>query len=100
MCAYSNMMGDWWHPTWPHTPAPNPLTPSPNAIPWPQIVADPALAAQMLEILKRLEAMDKRLNNIDCLVEKTQKRKIEADLKRIAKRKKRKTTAAQREVGK
>jgi hypothetical protein len=87
MCVYSNMMGEWWHPTWPVTPAPQPFIPSPNAIPWPTIVADPTLAAQMLEILKRLEAMDKRLNNIDCKVEKVAKRKIETKLKRIAKEK-------------
>jgi tetrahydromethanopterin S-methyltransferase subunit G len=95
MCAYSNMMGDWWHQTWPHTPVPNPLTPSPNAIPWPTIVSDPALAAQMLEVLKRLDAIDKRLNNTDCKVEKEQKVKITRALKGIAK-KKRKPTVANR----
>jgi hypothetical protein len=86
MCVYSNMMGEWWHPTWPSSPSPTPLGPSPNAIPWPTIVSDPALAAQMIEVLKQLEAIDKRLNNIDCKVEKVQKRKIETKLKRIAKR--------------
>ena len=87
MCAYSNMIGEWHHPTWPYTPAPAPLTPSPNSIPWPTIVADPTLAAQMLEVLKRLEAIDKRLNNLDCKVEKEQKVKITRALKRIAKKK-------------
>jgi hypothetical protein len=82
------IMGDMWHPTWPAAPKPQPLNPSPNAIPWPRIVADPRLAQQMLEVLARLEAIDKRLNNIDCKVEKASKKKIVAKLKRIAKKKK------------
>jgi hypothetical protein len=89
MCVYSNMMGEWWDKTWPASPTPQPLTPSPNAIPWPTIVADPKLAQQMLDILTRLEAIDKRLNNIDCKVEKASKRKIVSKLKRIAKKKRR-----------
>lgn len=97
MCVYSNMMGEWWHPTWPASPSPTPAFPSPNSIPWHTIQADPALAAQMLEVLKRLEAIDKRLNNLDCKVEKDQKVKITANLKRIAK-KKRKGSSKQREV--
>jgi hypothetical protein len=92
MCSYSNMMGDMWHPTWPAAPTPQPLQPSPNAIPWPTIVADPKLAQQMLDVLTRLEAIDKRLNNLDCKVEKASKRKIVSNLKRIAKSKKRKAS--------
>jgi tetrahydromethanopterin S-methyltransferase subunit G len=94
MCSYSNMIGDWWHPTWPASPTPQPLNPSPNAIPWPTIQADPALAAQMLEVLKRLEAIDKRLDNIDCKVEKDSKKKITTKLKRIAKKKRSQSTSA------
>jgi len=91
MCSYSNMIGDMWHPTWPAAPTPQPLQPSPNAIPWPMIVADPKLAQQMLDVLARLEAIDKRLNNIDCKVEKASKRKIVSSLKRIAKKKRSKS---------
>ncbi len=97
MCVYSNMIGEWWHQTWPATPSPVPARPSPNAIPWPTIVADPALATQMLEVLKRLEAIDARLNNLDCKVEKVQKQKIVRGLKRIAK-KKRKPSARKLEA--
>jgi hypothetical protein len=85
------MMGDMWHPTWPAAPTPQPLQPSPNAIPWPTIQADPKLAQQMLDVLARLEAIDKRLNNIDCKVEKASKRKIVSNLKRIAKKKRSKS---------
>lgn len=94
MCTYSMIMGDMWHPTWPAAPTPQPLNPSPNAIPWPTIVADPRLAQQMLEVLARLEAIDKRLNNIDCKVEKASKKKIVAKLKRIAKKKKAKRSTS------
>jgi hypothetical protein len=82
------MMGDMWHPTWPAAPTPQPLQPSPNAIPWPTIVNDPKLAQMMLDVLARLEAIDKRLNNIDCKVEKASKKKIVTKLKRIAKKRK------------
>jgi hypothetical protein len=85
MCTYSLVMGEWWHPTWPASPSPAPALSSPNAIPWLTIVSDPNLAQQMLDILAKLDALDKRLDKLDCKVEKVSKKKIETKLKRIAK---------------
>ena len=87
MCSYSNMIGDWWHPTWPTGPTPQPFAPSPNSIPWPTITADPKLAQQMIDVLGKLEIIDKRLNNLDCKVEKASKQRIVGKLKRITRKK-------------
>ena len=94
MCATSTVIDNWTHPTWPIQPIPhNPVPPgitipaAPNAIPWPLIQQDPALAQQMLEVLKRLEALDKRLGKMEqCAVTLEQKRKLKARLRRVAKK--------------
>lgn len=99
MCVVSMVMQQWWppgqHPDLvPLTPTaplpqfiPDTNPPPPNAIPWPLIQQDPALAAQMLEVLKRLEAIDKRLGLVEqCKVAAPEKKKIKAKLRRIAKK--------------
>jgi hypothetical protein len=108
MCTVSTVIDGWRDHTWPmpqypgnpqtlpvypFIPAPeqpphtNPLVPGPNAIPWPQIVADPKLAQQMLDILAKLEAIDKRLGQLEsCKVSAVEKKKLKAKLRRIAKR--------------
>lgn len=84
MCTYSLVVKDWQHPTWP-TAEPG-ITVSPNAMPWGMIQADPKLAQQMLDILQRLEAIDKKLGNIECLCTDKTKKKIRANLRKIAKK--------------
>lgn len=103
MCVVSMVMGQWWPPTNPHpdvvpiTPTIPPFIPQvdpvpppnalPNAIPWPMIQKDPELAAQMLEVLKRLEEIDKKLGLLDqCKVAEPEKKRIKAKLRRIAKK--------------
>ena len=88
MCVVSMVIGDWQHPTWPGNPPAVPGTlPSPNAIPWPMIQKDPELAAQMLEVLKRLESIDKRLGLMEqCKVAEPEKKRLKARLRRIAKK--------------
>jgi hypothetical protein len=57
----------------------------PNAVPWSLIQKDPELAAQMLEVLKKLEAIDRKLGLLEqCLVAQKDKKKIKAKLRRIA----------------
>lgn len=94
MCVVSMVMDQWW-------PKPDkqdfgridlpPLIPGkPNQIPWPTIQKDPDLAAQMLEVLKRLEAIDKKLGLLEqCSVAEPEKRKVKEKLRRIAKKAKR-----------
>lgn len=89
MCAVSMVIGDWQHPSWPdygkmiETPA----LPGPNAIPWDRINRDPKLAEQMLEVLKKLEAIDKRLDALEkCKVSEPVKKSIKRRLRTIAHR--------------
>ena len=93
MCVTSTVIDSWRDPTWPpitpHNPFPlnPPLVPSPNAIPWPLIQQDPALAQQMLDVLQKLEALDKRLDKMEqCAVTAREKKNLKARLRRIAKR--------------
>lgn len=93
MCVTSTVIDGWHHPTWPpiqpHNPGPFtlPVDPSPNAIPWPLIQHDPALAQQMLDVLKKLEALDKRLDKMEqCKVTAREKKNLKARLRRIAKK--------------
>lgn len=94
MCVVSMVMQQWWpNPGNPNEPFKLPQfppvdpAPPPNAIPWSQIEKDPALAAQMLEVLKRLEAIDKRLGLLEqCAVAEPEKKRIKAKLRRIAKK--------------
>lgn len=106
MCVTSFVMQQWWPPN-PH-PDVVPITPTvpnifplpqvdpapaaPNAIPWPMIQKDPDLAAQMLEVLQRLESIDKKLGLLQqCKVAEPEKRKVKARLRRIAKKAKSKS---------
>jgi hypothetical protein len=89
MCVTSTVIDGWRDPTWPLITPHNPLpwNPSPNAIPWPLIQQDPSLALQMLEVIKRLEALDKRLDKMEqCAVTAREKKNLKARLRRIAKR--------------
>lgn len=100
MCAVSTVIDGWRDPSWPYwrrdhvMPTippwePLPKTPGPNAIPWQQIQKDPELAKQMLEVLKKLEAIDRRLGQLEnCKVSAPEKKALKARLRRIAKRRK------------
>lgn len=94
MCVTSTVIDGWRDPTWPYQPykhtepvQPWAAPPGPNAIPWPIIQQDPTLAAQMLELLKKLEAIDKRLGMLEqCKVTAREKKNLKARLRRIAKK--------------
>lgn len=75
MCAVSNVMDSWTNPT------------SPNQVPWSPLMPTPATAQQMLEVIAKLEAIDKSLNAINCKLEASAKKKFKAKLKRRANRK-------------
>lgn len=85
MCVASNVIGDWQHPSWPDYGKAIPIGPSsPNAIPWPVIQKDPELAKQMLEVLKKLEAIDKRLDLLEqCKVTEPGKEQLRERLQQI-----------------
>jgi hypothetical protein len=70
MCATSMVMDQWMRPG------------SLNYVPFPNI--DSATAAQMLEVIKRLEEIDKRLNAIDCKLDKPRKDGFKKKLRRRA----------------
>lgn len=70
MCATSAVINDWFNPK------------QPNFVAWPSI--DHTTAIQMLEVIKRLEQIDKRLNALECRAEAKQKAMIKHRLKRIA----------------
>jgi len=79
MCTVS-MVVDQWFPQ-------QPTQPWPNQVPWPVVQKDPELARQMLEVLERLEALDKRFGLLEqCKVAEPEKRRIKAKLRRIAKK--------------
>lgn len=86
MCVTSMVIGDWQHPSWPDYGKAIPALPiSPNSIPWPTIQADPKLAQQMLEVLKKLEAIDKRLDMLEqCKVTEPGKEQLRERLREIA----------------
>lgn len=97
MCAVSTVIDGWRDPTWPYRYEPHtiptgvpwvaPQQPGPNAVPWSTIQADPKLAQQMLDVLKKLEAIDKRLGQLEsCTVSAKEKKALKARLRRIAKR--------------
>lgn len=88
MCAYSLVADGWRHPTWPQPLLPvNPMPVSPNAIPWERIKADPDLAAQMLDVLAKLEAIDQQLDTMkNCKFAEPEKQLLKAALLRIANR--------------
>lgn len=88
MCIMSMVMNEWW-PKKEETPGLVLTPPPPNAIPWPQIQKDPELAAQMLEVIQRLEAIDKRLGLLEqCKVSEPEKKKVKARLRKIAAKRK------------
>lgn len=100
MCTVSTVIDGWRDPTWPplypgpHVPAvpfPSQPSPGPNAVPWPVIQKDPELAQQMLDILAKLEAIDKRLGQLEqCKVTAKEKTILKTKLRAIAKKAKKK----------
>ena len=70
MCAVSMVVDGWLNPQ------------QPNYVPFHQI--DQATARQMLEVIKRLEEIDKRLNAIDCKLDKPIKDGFKKKLRRRA----------------
>lgn len=75
MCAVSNLVGPWTNPN------------DQQFMPWTRNYPDPALASQMLEIIKRLDAIDKRLGLMDCKLDAATKKKFVRKLQRRAKKK-------------
>jgi hypothetical protein len=98
MCVVSTVIDGWRDPSWPYfVPVPTlpslpqphtqPAPAGPNAVPWNIIQQDPMLAQQMLDVLKRLEAIDKRLGQMEqCKVSAKEKKALKARLRRIAKK--------------
>lgn len=76
MCAVSNVVGPWTSPM------------DPNYIPWKKNSPDPSTAFEMLEIIRRLEALDKKLGAIECKLEEAAKEKFKRKLQRRAGKKK------------
>jgi hypothetical protein len=76
MCTVSMVIKDWQE-------GPNRI---PDFTPWQRLppVITPELAQQMLEVLRRLDAIDKRLNALDCALKEPEKAKIVRKLKRRA----------------
>jgi hypothetical protein len=70
MCAVSFMVDQWLNPQ------------QPNYVPFHQI--DSVTASQMLEVIRRLEEIDKRLNAIDCKLDKPRKDGFKKKLRRRA----------------
>ena len=77
MCVVSMVMDQWW---------PRRNTLPDTSIPWPVIQEDPKLAKQLLEILVRLERIDRRLGQLErCKSTAKEKAAIKRRLGRIAK---------------
>ena len=80
MCVVSMVMDQWW-PNSPRRTAPD------TSIPWPMIQQDPDLAQKLLDIIMRLEAIDKRLGQLErCKSTAKEKAAIKRRLCRIAKK--------------
>ena len=71
MCVYSAVAGGW-------------MNPGPNYVPWTPSHPDPATAAQMLEILRRLDEIDKKLGAKDCKLNESEKVAFEKKLQERA----------------
>lgn len=84
MCVVSAVMRQWWPEQSKPWVLPT-IQPGPNEIPWPTVQKDPELAWQMLEVLQKLEAIDKRLGLMEqCIVSEPEKENIKAKLREIA----------------
>lgn len=71
MCMLSLVVEGWTNP------GPNQITWTPN---YPTV----DMAKQMLDIMVRLDAIDKKLGALDCLVEAKAKRKLRIKLRKRA----------------
>jgi conjugal transfer/entry exclusion protein len=74
MCVTSAIIDQWT----------NPFTPA--FVPWPQV--SPNLAQEMLTVVQKLEAIDKRLGQLECKLEAATKERFKARLKKRASAKK------------
>lgn len=72
MCAVSMVMGGWTDPI------------GPNYIPLPTIQQDTDLAKKMLEIIKKLDEIDRKVGAKDCSLENEYKEKYIKLLEKIA----------------
>ena len=106
MCTVSMVMKDWTTPGSPNYPGTLPGYPYPYPTLPPQlptfptppypyetagsatITISPPLAQQMLDIIKRLDALDKKLGLIDCKLQEPEKKKYLKALRKVAKTKK------------
>jgi hypothetical protein len=73
MCATCAVIENWTNPN------------VPGYMPWPP-GPSPATALEMLGVLQRLEAIDKRLGQIECKMERKAKKKFKDKLRRRATR--------------
>jgi hypothetical protein len=111
MCTVSMIMKDWMNPGSPnHIPLPRWNEPlNPHVVPYvppfvPKIdqiiptvpVVTPDLAKQMLDILKRVDELDKKLGRINCLLEEQEKEGYIKTLKKIARKKPKKAKRAKK----
>jgi hypothetical protein len=74
MCSVSMVIRDWQNPQ------------SPNSFTFTSTIPAPDVAKLMLDVIVKLEAIDKRLGAIDCKVEALEKRKFIRKLQRRAKK--------------
>lgn len=93
MCSYSMIANDWMNPNSPnYTPVPgwpqkqqNPFDGIlPVTITTTPPVVTPDIAKQMLEILQRLDALDKKLGRLDCILNEVEKTNYVNALRKIA----------------
>ena len=93
MCVVSNIMLPWGQPVNPNAPPytppyqpPDPWHPKQWPIP-PIETIDPKIAKQLLDVIARLEKIDKALGLLDCKVDALEKKAIVKRLKKQARRK-------------
>lgn len=120
MCTVSMVISDWNNPNSPnHIPVPGwskpylpgidlpkvipDTNPLPGVLPYPPynpqtvVTVTPDVAQQMLEILKRVDALDKKLGRLDCILGAAEKKGYVKALKKLARKKPKK---AKRKVSK
>jgi len=104
MCTFSVVTKDWNDPFSPNfIPIPGwPLKPidlTPNSVPAnpvPNISVTPDLAKQMLDVLKRIDEIDKKLGRLDCILNDDKKEEYVKLLKKVARKKPKKKKRAKR----
>lgn len=87
MCVTSAVIRDWTTPYEPQKPGqfqPDVPVPLPNYVPWTQSWPTPDVAKQMLEIIERLEKLDKAVGALNCKLEAKEKAAYKRKLARRA----------------